>query len=163
MLAVEPTACPTLTKGEYAYDFGDVVGNTPLMLQYTLGHDFMPPGIHAGGLRYHGASSLISQILHEGLMEAIAVPNLETFEAGVTFARAEGIIPAPESTHAIAAAIREAKQAKETGEPKTILFNLSGHGHFDMTAYDNYFKGDLVNYDYPEEEIRKSIAKLPKF
>jgi len=162
LVAVEPTACPTLTKGVYAYDFGDAIGMTPLMKQYTLGHDFVPPGIHAGGLRYHGDSALVSQLLHEGVIEAVAVPNLETFEAGTTFARTEGIIPAPESTHAIAAAIREAKTCKEAGESKTILFNLSGHGHLDLSAYDSYFKGDLVDFEYPEEDIKKAMERLPK-
>ncbi|MCP3667967.1 MAG: TrpB-like pyridoxal phosphate-dependent enzyme, partial [Gammaproteobacteria bacterium] len=139
LVAVEPTSCPTLTKGAYAYDFGDVAGLTPLMKMFTLGHDFMPPGIHAGGLRYHGDSPLVSQLHKEGLVDALAVPQLETFEAGVLFARTEGIVPAPESTHAIAAAIREAKKCAVSGEAKTLLFNLSGHGHFDMTSYDRYF------------------------
>ena len=162
LVAAEPTSCPTLTKGVYTYDWGDAVGLTPLMKMYTLGHDFMPPGIHAGGLRYHGDSSLVSQLCNEGLVDAVAIPQLETFEAGVLFARAEGIIPAPESTHAIAAAIREAKRCTETGESKTILFNLSGHGHFDMTSYDRYFKGELEDYEYPEEAIKESLGHLPK-
>ncbi len=162
LVAVEPTSCPTLTKGAYAYDFGDVAGLTPLMKMFTLGHDFMPPGIHAGGLRYHGDSPLVSQLHKEGLVDALAVPQLETFEAGVLFARTEGIVPAPESTHAIAAAIREAKKCAESGEPKTLLFNLSGHGHFDMTSYDRYFAGELEDFDYPEEAIKESLANLPK-
>ncbi len=162
LVAVEPTSCPTLTKGVYAYDFGDAIGLTPLLKMYTLGHDFMPPGIHAGGLRYHGDSALVSQLHHEGLVDAVAVPQLETFEAGVLFARNEGIIPAPESTHAIAAVIREAKKCAESGEAKTLLFNLSGHGHFDMAAYDRYFSGELKNFDYPEEAIKESLAHLPK-
>jgi len=162
LVAVEPTSCPTLTKGIYAYDFGDAIGLTPLMKMYTLGHDFVPPGIHAGGLRYHGDSALVSQLHYEGLVDAVAVPQLETFEAGVLFAQHEGIIPAPESTHAIAAAIREARKCTETGEPKTLLFNLSGHGHFDMSSYDRYFAGELVDYDYPDEAIRESLAHLPK-
>ncbi len=162
LVAVEPTSCPTLTKGVYAYDFGDAIGLTPLMKMYTLGHDFMPPGIHAGGLRYHGDSALISQLYNEGLLDAVAVPQLETFEAGVLFAKTEGIVPAPESTHAIAATIREARRCKETGEPKTLLFNLSGHGHFDMTSYDRYFAGELEDYDYPEEAIKESLQHLPK-
>ncbi len=162
LVAVEPSSCPTLTKGVYAYDYGDAIGLTPLLKMYTLGHDFMPPGIHAGGLRYHGDSALVSQLHHEGLVDAVAVPQLETFEAGVLFARNEGIIPAPESTHAIAAVIREAKKCAETGEPKTLLFNLSGHGHFDMASYDRYFAGELKNYDYPEEAIKESLAHLPK-
>ncbi|WP_018989201.1 TrpB-like pyridoxal phosphate-dependent enzyme [Aromatoleum toluclasticum] len=162
-VAVEPTSCPTLTKGQYAYDFGDASGFTPLMKMYTLGHDFMPPGIHAGGLRYHGDSPLVSQLFHEGLLEAVAVPQLATFEAGVMFARSEGIIPAPESCHAIRAAIDEALACKVTGEPKVILFNLTGHGHFDMSSYDRYFSGQLENYDYPAEAVAASLAHLPKF
>ena len=163
LVAVEPTSCPTLTKGVYTYDFGDAIGLTPLMKMYTLGHDFMPPGIHAGGLRYHGDSALVSQLYNEGLIDAVAVPQLETFQAGVAFARSEGIVPAPESTHAIAATIREAKRCAETGEPKTLLFNLSGHGHFDMTSYDRYFAGELEDFEYPEEAIKESLAHLPKF
>ncbi|MBF0351090.1 MAG: TrpB-like pyridoxal phosphate-dependent enzyme [SAR324 cluster bacterium] len=163
LVAVEPTSCPTLTKGQYTYDFGDTAGMTPLMKMYTLGHDFVPPAIHAGGLRYHGDSPLVSQLYHEGLIEAVAVPNVATFEAGVRFARAEGIIPAPESCHAVRAVLDEALRCKETGEPKTLFFNLSGHGHFDMMAYDKYFKGELEDYDYPEEAINKAIARLPKF
>jgi tryptophan synthase beta chain len=162
LVAVEPTSCPTLTKGVYAYDFGDAIGLTPLLKMYTLGHDFMPPGIHAGGLRYHGDSALVSQLHYEGLVDAVAVPQLETFEAGVLFARSEGIVPAPESTHAIAAAVREARHCAETGEPKTLLFNLSGHGHFDMSSYDRYFAGELEDYDYPEEAIQESLRHLPK-
>ncbi|MCB1759945.1 MAG: TrpB-like pyridoxal phosphate-dependent enzyme [Gammaproteobacteria bacterium] len=162
LVAVEPTSCPTLTKGVYAYDFGDAIGLTPLMKMFTLGHDFMPPGIHAGGLRYHGDSPLVSQLHQEGLVDAIAVPQLETFEAGVLFARTEGIVPAPESTHAVAAAVREARRCAETGEPKTLLFNLSGHGHFDMSSYDRYFAGELQDYAYPEEAIQESLRHLPK-
>ncbi len=161
-VAVEPTSCPTLTKGHYAYDFGDAVGLTPLMLMYTLGHDFMPPGIHAGGLRYHGDSPLVSQLLHEGRIEALAVPQVATFEAGVQFARAEGIIPAPESCHAIRAAIDEALKCKATGEAKTILFSLTGHGHFDMASYDKYFAGQLEDYDYPAAAIAESLKHLPQ-
>jgi tryptophan synthase beta chain len=162
LLAAEPTSCPTLTKGIYAYDWGDAVGLTPLMLMYTLGHNFMPPGIHAGGLRYHGDSALVSQLHKEGLVDAVAVPQLETFEAGVLFARTEGIVPAPESCHAIAATIREARQCTETGESKTLLFNLSGHGHFDMSSYDRYLAGDLENFDYPAEAVAESLHHLPK-
>ena len=162
LVAVEPSSCPTLTKGKYAYDFGDAVGLTPLMKMYTLGHDFMPPGIHAGGLRYHGDSPLVSQLYHEGLIEAVAVRQIPTFEAGVLFARSEGIVPAPESCHPIRAAIDEALQCKQTGEARTILFNLSGHGHFDMTAYDKYFKGELEDYDYPEQAVREAMERLPK-
>ena len=162
LLAAEPSSCPTLTKGVFAYDWGDAVGHTPMMKMYTLGHDFVPPGIHAGGLRYHGDSVLVSQLCKDGLAEAVAIPQLETFEAGVLFARTECIVPAPESTHAIAATIREAQRCKETGEPKTLLFNLSGHGHFDMASYDRYFRGELEDYAYPEEAIKESLAHLPK-
>ena len=162
LVAVEPTSCPTLTKGTYAYDFGDASGFTPLMKMYTLGHDFMPPRIHAGGLRYHGDSPLVSQLFHEGLIEAVAVPQLATFEAGAMFARAEGIIPAPESNHAIRAAIDEALRCKQSGEAKTIFFNLTGHGHFDMAAYDRYFAGELEDFDYPAEAIAASLGHLPQ-
>ncbi|MEJ2508765.1 MAG: TrpB-like pyridoxal phosphate-dependent enzyme [Gammaproteobacteria bacterium] len=162
LVAVEPSSCPTLTRGHYAYDFGDTVGLTPLMQMYTLGHDFVPPGIHAGGLRYHGDSPLVSQLYHEKLIEAVAVPQIPTFEAGVAFARCEGIIPAPESNHAVRACIDEALRCKETGEPKTLFFNLSGHGHFDMAAYDRYFSGELEDYEYPEEAIHAALERLPK-
>jgi len=161
-VAVEPTSCPTLTKGLYAYDYGDASGYTPLMRMYTLGHDFMPPGIHAGGLRYHGDSPLVSQLYHEKRIEAVAVPQIATFEAGVRFARAEGIIPAPESCHAVRACIDEALRCKETGETKTLLFNLSGHGHFDMASYDKYFSGELEDYEYPEHEIEAALHRLPR-
>ncbi len=162
LVAVEPTSCPTLTKGVYAYDYGDTAGLTPIMKMYTLGHDFMPPGIHAGGLRYHGDSPLVSQLYHEGLIEAVSVAQLATFEAGVMFARAEGIIPAPESNHAIRACMDEALCCKESGEPKTLFFNLSGHGHFDMAAYDKYLAGQLDDFYYPEEAIKASLSNLPK-
>jgi len=162
LVAAEPASCPTLTRGRYTYDFGDTAGLTPLLKMYTLGHDFVPPGIHAGGLRYHGDSALVSQLYHEGLVEAVAVPQLATFEAGVLFARSEGIIPAPESNHAIRACIDEAMKCKETGEPKTLFFNLSGHGHFDMAAYDSYFQGNLADFEYPEAEIEKALAHLPQ-
>jgi len=162
LVAVEPTSCPTLTKGLYTYDHGDATGLTPLLKMYTLGHDFVPPGIHAGGLRYHGDSALVSQLYNEGLIDAVAIPQTETFEAGIQFARSEGIVPAPEATHAIAAAIRDAQRCVETGEARTILFNLSGHGHFDMSAYDRYLSGELTDYDYPEEAIQASLDKLPK-
>ena len=132
-----------------------------MMRMYTLGHDFMPPGIHAGGLRYHGDSPLVSQLYHEKLIEAVAVPQRATFEAGVQFARAEGIIPAPESNHAIRACIDEALRCKATGESKTLLFNLSGHGHFDMSSYDRYFAGELEDYEYPREAVEASLRKLP--
>lgn len=162
LVAVEPSSCPTLTKGIYAYDYGDATGLTPLLKMHTLGHDFVPPGIHAGGLRYHGASPLVSQLVHEGLVEALAIPQLETFEAGLLFARSEGIVPAPESTHAIAAAIRAAHECTASGEVRTLLFNLSGHGHFDMSAYDRFFAGELQDYEYPAEAIRESLRHLPK-
>ena len=148
LVAVEPKACPTLTAGEYRYDLGDEAGMTPQMLMYTLGHDFVPAGIHAGGLRYHGDSPLVSQLVHEGEVEGIAVNQIECFEAAVQFARAEGILPAPESSHAIRVAIDEALAAKAAGEDKTVLFNLSGHGHFDLAAYAAYNAGELVDYDF---------------
>ncbi len=162
LVAVEPSSCPTLTRGEYAYDYGDSVGLTPLIQMYTLGHDFMPPGIHAGGLRYHGDSALVSQLYHEGVLEAIAVPQLATFESGVMFSKAEGIVPAPESNHAIHAAIEEALRCKERGEGKTILFTLSGHGHFDMASYDRYFSGELTDQAYPEEALQAALRNLPQ-
>jgi tryptophan synthase beta chain len=161
ILAVEPESCPTLTRGEYAYDFGDTVGITPLVKMYTLGHTFVPPGIHAGGLRYHGDAPLVCQLVHEGVIEARAYHQLACFEAAVQFARAEGIIPAPESSHAIRAAIDAALRAREAGERRVILFNLSGHGHFDMAAYDAYFAGQLVDYAYPRERVAEALAHLP--
>jgi len=162
ILAMEPTSCPTLTKGVYGFDYGDTAKMAPISKMYTLGHDFMPPGIHAGGLRYHGASPLVSQLVHAGIVEARAVPQIACFEAAVLFSRSEGIIPAPESSHAIRGAIDEALQAKEEGKERVILFNLSGHGHVDMAAYDAYFSGDLEDYEYPEEAIKESLAHLPK-
>jgi tryptophan synthase beta chain len=162
LVGVEPISCPSMTKGIYAYDYGDSSGYTPLMKMYTLGHNFMPPGIHAGGLRYHGESPLVSQLYHEKLIEAVAVPQLATFAAGVQFARAEGIIPAPESCHGIRAVIDEALRCKETGEPKTLLFCLSGHGHFDMASYDRYLSGQLEDYDYPQELVAEATKDLPK-
>ncbi len=161
LIAVEPTSCPTLTRGPYAYDYGDAIGLTPLLKMHTLGHDFVPPGIHAGGLRYHGDSPLVSQLHYEGLVEAVAIPQLETFEAGVLFARTEGIVPAPESNHAVAAAVRSARECASRGEPRTILFNLSGHGHFDMSAYDRYFNNELEDYAFPAEAIEESLSHLP--
>lgn len=161
LVAVEPTSCPTLTRGQYAYDYGDSSGLTPLMLMYTLGHNFMPPGIHAGGLRYHGDSPLVSQLCREGIVEAVAVPQVATFEAGVMFARAMGIVPAPESSHAIRAAIDEALRCKETGETKTILFTLSGHGHFDMSSYEKYLANELQDLTYPEADLQDSLQHLP--
>jgi len=162
LIAVEPSACPTLTKGTFTYDFGDVAKFTPLLKMYTLGHDFMPPGIHAGGLRYHGESPLVSRVYHDGLIEAKAYGQTPVFKAAVTFARSEGIVPAPESAHAVQAAIDAALECKETGAAKTILFCLSGHGHFDLSAYDAYLSGGMEDYDYPRELIEKSIAGLPQ-
>ena len=162
LVAVEPESCPTLTRGRYAYDYGDTVGLTPLLPMYTLGHDFVPPGIHAGGLRYHGDAPLVCHLYREGLLEAVAVPQVATFEAGVLFARTEGIIPAPESNHAIRAVVDEALRCRERGEPKVLLFNLSGHGHFDMAAYDRYFNGELEDFAYPEEAIEAALARLPQ-
>ncbi len=160
LVGVEPASCPTLTKGVYAYDFGDVSARTPLLYMYTLGHDFIPPGIHAGGLRYHGMSPIISALLREGLIEARAEHQLECFKAGVLFAQCEGIIPAPESCHAVKAAIDEAM--RDPKEPKTILFNLSGHGLLDLSSYDKYFSGELHNYEYPEEAVEEAKKSLPK-
>ncbi len=157
-VAAEPSSCPKLTRGEFRYDFGDEAGYTPLLPMYTLGHNFSPANIHAGGLRYHGAGVIVSQLLKDGLMEAVDIPQLESFEAGTLFARAEGIIPAPESCHAIAATIREALACKETGEEKVILFNLSGHGLIDMSSYDKFLAGDLQNYSLPDSVIASNIA-----
>jgi tryptophan synthase beta chain len=162
IINVEPSSCPTLTKGPYAYDFGDVAGMTPLLKMYTLGHAFMPPPVHAGGLRYHGMAPLISHLYKLGLVEAKAVNQVETFEAGITFARSEGYISAPETNHAIRAAIDEALKCKESGEAKTILIGYSGHGHFDMSAYESYLAGKLQNYEYPKELVDKALADLPK-
>jgi len=161
-LAAEPMACPSLTKGIYAYDFGDTVGMTPLVKMHTLGHDFMPPGIHAGGLRYHGMSPLISLLHDEGIIEAQAYYQNAVFDAAVQFARAEGIVPAPEAAHAIRAVFNEALKAKESGEEKVILFNLSGHGHFDMAAYDAYFAGKLQDYEYPAEAVAEAQKRMPQ-
>jgi tryptophan synthase beta chain len=161
-LAAEPMACPSLTKGIYTYDFGDTIGMTPLMKMHTLGHDFLPPGIHAGGLRYHGMSPLISQLHSEGIIEAEAYYQNAVFEAAVLFARNEGIVPAPEAGHAVRAAINEALKAKEAGEERAILFNLSGHGYFDMSAYDNYFAGKLQDYEYPQEAVAEAQQRLPQ-
>jgi len=162
IINVEPYSCPTLTKGPYAYDYGDEAGLTPLLKMYTLGHGFIPPPVHAGGLRYHGMAPLICHLLNLGLVEAVAVHQLATFDAGVTFARHEGIISAPETDHAIRVAIDEALKCKESGESKTILFNHSGHGHFDMGAYEAYLAGKLVDYEYPEEKIAKALEELPR-
>ena len=161
-IAAEPESCPKLTRGVFQYDFGDEAGYTPLIPMLTLGHNFAPANIHAGGLRYHGAGSVVSQLKEDNLMEAVDIPQLETFAAATMFARSEGIIPAPESSHAIAAAIREAKKAKEAGESKVILFNLSGHGLIDMSAYDQYIAGDLANYQVSEEMVRQNTKDLEK-
>ena len=161
MVAVEPAACPTLTRGKFTYDFGDAVGMTPLVQMYTLGAGFVPPGIHAGGLRYHGDSPLVSQLYQDKVIEAQAYHQVEVFDAAATFAKAEGIIPAPESAHAIKGAIEEAKRATEEGKEKTIVFNLSGHGHFDMAAYDDYFSGKLQDYTLPDDLLEKSISTIP--
>jgi len=162
LVAVEPAACPTMTRGVYAYDFGDKSGMTPLLKMETLGHDFIPPGIHAGGLRYHGMSPLVSLLHHKGVVEAVSYPQLQCFEAAITFARAEGIVVAPETSHAVCSAVDEALKAKEEGKEKTILFNLSGHGFFDMAAYEKYFAGELTDYEYPEEKVHEALAHLPK-
>jgi len=158
---VEPAACPSLTKGEYRYDFGDTAGMTPLLKMHTLGHDFIPEPIHAGGLRYHGMSPLVSHIYELGLVEAEAIPQIECFRGAMQFARAEGIVPAPEPTHAIAAAIREALRCKESGESKVILTALCGHGHFDMRAYEMYLSGEMTDYDLPDSAIAAAMAKVP--
>ena len=162
VVAVEPESCPKLTRGIFQYDIGDVSGYTPLIPMYTLGHDFQPPAIHAGGLRYHGAGAIISQLLHDGAIEATAIPQTETMKAGVLFARTEGIIPAPESTHAIAAAIREAQWAKVEGREKTILFNLSGHGTIDLYAYEQHLGGHLQDYVPSDEEIARTVQQLER-
>ncbi|HUP26848.1 MAG TPA: pyridoxal-phosphate dependent enzyme, partial [Chloroflexia bacterium] len=161
VLAVEPAACPSLTRGSYAYDFGDTAMMTPLVKMHTLGHTFIPQAIHAGGLRYHGVAPLISHLYDGGFIEAVAYPQNPVFEAAVQFARSEGIIPAPESAHAIRAAIDEALACKEGGEAKTILFNLSGHGFFDLSAYDRYFAGELEDYEYPADAVEAALAGLP--
>jgi len=162
IIAVEPTACPTLTKGVYAYDFGDTNQMTPLMKMYTLGHDFVPPGIHAGGLRYHGDSPLVSQLVHENVVEAAAYHQNAVFDSAVLFARSEGIIPAPEAAHAIKGAVDEAIRCREAGESNVIAFNLSGHGHFDMGAYDSYFDKGLEDYELPQSTIDEALKNLPK-
>lgn len=159
-IASEPASCPKLTRGVFRYDFGDTVGMTPLLPMYTLGHNFVPAPVHAGGLRYHGAGVVVSQLLKDKLIEAVAHDQLEAFDAGVKFARAEGIIPAPEATHAVATAVKEALRCKEEGRSETILFNLCGHGNFDMKAYDDYFAGKLVKHEVTEAEIAASLAQL---
>ncbi len=161
IIAAEPASCPSLTKGTYAYDFGDTAGMTPLMKMHTLGHDFIPDPIHAGGLRYHGMAPLISHIYEEGMMEAVAVPQTECFQAAVLFARTEGIVPAPEPTHALALAIREALKAKETGEETVILTALCGHGHFDLAAYDSYLRGAMVDENFDEARLQAALSTIP--
>jgi tryptophan synthase beta chain len=161
-IAAEPESCPKLTRGEFRYDFGDEAGYTPLLPMFTLGHTFKPANIHAGGLRYHGAGMIISQLLKDGLMHGVDIPQLESFDAGMLFARTEGIIPAPESSHAIAATIREALRCKQTGQEKIILFNLSGHGLIDMSSYDQYLNGDLMNYKITDDDIERNLQSVPK-
>ena len=160
VVAAEPASCPKLTRGQFQYDFGDEAGYTPLIPMFTLGHSFAPAHIHAGGLRYHGAGAIVSQLRKDGLMEAVDIDQLDSFAAATLFSRTEGIIPAPESSHAIAAAIQEAEQAKKEGIQKTILFNLSGHGLIDMAAYDRYFAGDLANYSLTDDELAHNLQKL---
>ena len=162
VIAAEPASCPKLTRGQFQYDFGDEAGYTPLIPMFTLGHNFSPANIHAGGLRYHGAGSIVSQLMKDELMSAVDIKQLDTFKAATLFAQAEGIIPAPESSHAIAAAIHEAEQAKIEGKPRTILFNLSGHGLIDMAAYDQYLSGDLTNYEVTDEEVANNLKDLEK-
>lgn len=159
---MEPTAAPTLTRGEYAFDYGDTAQMAPIVKMYTLGHDFVPAPIHAGGSRYHGMAPSMCALYNAGYVEAIAVNQLATFDAAVQFSRAEGIIPAPESAHAIRGAIDEALDAKEKGDSRVILFNLSGHGHFDLSAYQAYLSGQLQDYEYPEEAIKAAMQKLPQ-
>jgi tryptophan synthase beta chain len=159
--AVEPASCPSLTRGVYAYDFGDEAGLTPLMKMHTLGHEFVPDPIHAGGLRYHGMSPLLSHVYELGLMTATALPQKTCFEAGVLFARTEGIVPAPEPTHALAEAVREARRCAETGEEKVILTALCGHGHFDMAAYDSYLTGTMVDREFTDERLTEALSSVP--
>lgn len=161
-VAVEPASCPTLTKGVYAFDYGDTAQIAPISMMYTLGHDFMPPGIHAGGLRYHGDSPLVSQLYHAGQIEAKSYRQNACFDAALLFSRTEGIVPAPESSHAVRAAIDEAVVAKEEGKERTILFGLSGHGQLDMGAYDAYLSGNLEDYEYPAEKVQEALGRLPK-
>lgn len=162
LVAVEPSACPTLTRGHFGYDFGDVAGFTPLLWMYTLGKDFMPPGIHSGGLRYHGDSPLVSQLVHDGIAEARAYGQTAIFESAVLFAKSEGLVPAPESSHAIHCAVEEALAAREAGEDKTILFNLSGHGLLDLPSYDDFLAGKLVDYQLSEDSLKKALEQLPQ-
>jgi tryptophan synthase beta chain len=162
LVAAEPASCPKLTRGQFQYDFGDVAGFTPLIPMFTLGHDFHPADIHAGGLRYHGAGTTASQLIRDGLIEAVDVEQVESLAAGMLFAKTEGVIPAPESTHAIYTAIREAEKAKEAGEERTIVFNLSGHGVIDLYAYEQYLSGALKNYTLTDSEIAKTVSVLEK-
>jgi tryptophan synthase beta chain len=162
-VAVEPAACPTMTRGVYAYDLGDTCGLAPAVKMHTLGHSFVPPGIHAGGLRYHGVSPTVSVLINEGVVEPVAYPQTKVFQAALQFTRAEGIVPAPESAHAIRAAIDEALRCKEQGAKKTIVFNLSGHGHFDMGAYSDFMSGKLEDYEYPARKVEEALAELPSF
>lgn len=162
IMAVEPASCPTLTKGKYTFDFGDTAATAPIVKMYTLGHTFIPPGIHAGGLRYHGMAPSVSALVNHGDVVARSARQLETFEAAVLFSKTEGIIPAPESAHAIRAAIDEAIQCRESGQKKVIAFNLSGHGHFDMTAYESYHHGLLEDYEYPDHAVEEAMTHLPK-
>lgn len=162
LIAVEPTAAPSLTKGIYTFDYGDTARMAPIVKMYTLGHTFVPPGIHAGGLRYHGMAPSLSAFYDAGLIEAVAVPQRATFEAALLFARSEGIVPAPESAHAVRVAIDQAIEARERGEKRVILFNLSGHGHFDLAAYEAYLNGSLEDYEYPREAVMEALKDLPK-
>jgi len=162
IMAVEPASCPTLTKGKYTFDFGDTAATAPIVKMYTLGHTFIPPGIHAGGLRYHGMAPSVSALVNHGDVVARSARQLETFEAAVLFSKTEGIIPAPESAHAIRAAIDEAIQCRESGQKKVIAFNLSGHGHFDMTAYESFHHGLLEDYEYPDHAVEEAMTHLPK-
>lgn len=162
IIGIEPASCPSLTKGLYTYDLADEAGYTPLLKMFTLGHDFVPPEMHAGGLRYHGDSPIVSRLVHDGVMRAVAYHQSEVFEAAQTFARTEGIIVAPETSHAVKGAIDAALACRKTGEEKTILFNCSGHGNFDMTAYDAFYSGKLVDYEYPDELIKQALGRIPK-
>ncbi len=161
-MAVEPKATPSLTKGIYAFDYGDTAQMAPIVKMHTLGHDFIPPPIHAGGLRYHGMAPSVSALVDSGHVEAVSVPQLATFEAAIAFAQAEGIVPAPESAHAVRGAIDEALDAKAKGEKRVILFNLSGHGNFDMASYQAYFTGKLEDYEYPREAVEEALTHLPQ-
>jgi tryptophan synthase beta chain len=162
IIAVEPASCPTMTKGVYAFDYGDTAAMAPIVKMHTLGHTFIPPGIHAGGMRYHGMAPSVSALLNHGDVEARAVQQLATFDAAVQFSKAEGIIPAPESAHAIRVAIDEALKCRASGEKKVIAFNLSGHGHFDMTAYEAYHQGKLEDFEYPDALVKEAMTHPPK-